>query len=1042
MVAGIVRLCFAAALAGVEFTFLGSVSTQAGTTGGIQGYVNDANGPPIAGVLVSAVAPADHAQTTTTATGFYALNGLPLDTYAVTFSKDGYIAQTISGVTTVQDQSIKVNAQLQAIKTLARVVTRTSTTSLVQPTVTASTYVISRSRLSDINGTPQDMNGFQAFGSLPGVMGGTGFSPGHAFPTIRAGSAQDVGYQYDGINVTNPAVGLFHVFASQPLNGISSVQLSTGGYDVSEGNTNSGVINEIIKRGAYPGAGQATIRVGGPIYGHELSFDYGGATPNSRFSYHFAFGGLRNAVAYGDNNTLLPLMVGNFVFQTLNDDVLNVFYRFGQSNRDELQFLTNTTAATVTFNYLADPAIAPYASNNGNVQAASDPFGLHDFSTFQSSYMTLFPGQVAYQQNTGAADTHTLNYVINKIAFKRQLSPSSFFDLRAFRVVGNGVARFMYGAGFLYHTGSFADSYFDLTTSVLGEAFDYSSQISSQHELSFGAEGVYNKILLVNPAPSLEPFFEPLEDLGCPQAASALGKVPVGGCYIAPFNAALNARLGLGLPTDPAHAPMSTYADDSAGLNDPTYRWDAWIRDRFTPNARLTIVLGLRWDKEDIPLPQNAAELNTTYYINDSGEVVTVPGQPIGADVTQPSQISPRLALSYQMGARDAIRFSYGKNIEFVPTVEIESVYDVPSSLKNCNIASTCFIPLPGYGVTNHVTNLYQQILLDLNTHDFQQYTPVLPQTAVNLDFSYEHDFGHGVELRLTPYYRKGTNYVVGSQQLLFLLPSGTPIYGPARFTNAGVNENTGIELALQRSARYGLSGLLSATYDNTLANYDGDFNPTVNSAALAAGHLFHITYVAPLTGTLNLAYDAPTGWHASTTVSFESGYRYGVGKKTFVFDPSGKPVQVLNTDLAVTPSQAYYFTDPTNPGTMFAPNITASRGTPEGSDPGTLFTPATALVNLTLAHDLGSGPNNFQVGVRATNIFGDYTPTAIPPNLYYVPQGIGGYGPGSGYNVNQCAPGQTFACEPFQYNHSVYPYESEPSGPPRVYTFFVSAKY
>jgi hypothetical protein len=1029
------RLPLAAVLGGVEFIIFGAVDVQAGTTGGIQGYVDDAKGPPIAGAHVSVVAPAGHAETTTEPSGFYALNGLPLDTYTLTFSRDGYVAQTVYGITTIQDQSIRVNARLESVKTLARIVARSSA-SLVQPTVTADTYVISQSRLSEINGTPQDLNGNQALETLPGVIAGAGFSTTQSFPTIRAGSTQDVGYQYDGIDVANPAVGLYDVYLSPPLNGIGSIQLSTGGYDVSEGNTNSGVINEVIRRGAYPGSGQATIRVTNPVYGHELSFDYGGATPNNRFSYYFSFGGLRDAFAYGDQHTLLPLTLGSFTFQTLNNDVLNVFYRFGRDDRDELQFLTNSTAGTVSFNYLADPAIAPYASNNGDVQAASDPFGLRDFSTFQSSYMTLYPGQVAYQQNTGAADTFTLNSVLNKVSFKRQLTPSSFVDVRAFRVSENHVGRFM------YDTGSFSDYYFDLQTTTLGEAFDYSAQIGTKNELSFGADGAYNKITLLNPAPSLEPFFEPLEDLGCPQAAIALGKAPAGGCYIAPLNAALNARLGLGLPTDPGHAPMSTYADDSQGLNDPAYRWDAWIKDRFSPNARLTIVFGLRWDKQEIPIPPNAAELNTTYYINDSGDVVTVPGQPIGPEVTQPSQISPRLALSYQMDPRDAVRLSYGKNIEFVPAVEAKTLYSIPGSLKNCNIANKCLLPLPGYGTTNHVTNLYEQILLDLNTQAFQQYSPVLPQTAVNLDFSYERDFGHGVELRLTPYYRRGNNYVVGTRQLLFMLPSGTPVYGPLRTINAGINKNTGIELALQRNAQLGLSGSLAATYDNTVANYDGDFNPTVNSAALAADHFFHVTYVAPLTGTLNLDYSTPTGWHASTTVSFESGYRYGVGKKTFVFDPGGEPVQVLNSDLATTPSQAYYFTDRSNPGTVFAPNITGSRGTPEGDDPGTLFTPAAALVSLTLARDLGNGPNNIQLGVRAQNLFGNYTPAAIPPNLFYVPQGFGGYGPGSGYNVNQCAPGQTFACEPFQYNYSVHPYESEPSGPPRVYTFFISAKY
>ena len=120
---------------------------------------------------------------------------------------------------------------------------------------------------------------------------------------------------------------------------------------------------------------------------------------------------------------------------------------------------------------------------------------------------------------------------------------------------------------------------------------------------------------------------------------------------------------------------------------------------------------------------------------------------------------------------------------------------------------------------------------------------------------------------------------------------------------------------------------------------------------------------------------------------------------------------------------------------------IIASLGTPEGDDPGTLLSPAAAQVNIALSHDIGSQAKT-RVGVRVQNLFGNYTPVLIPPNLFYVPQGIGGYGPGSGTNTNACAPGQTFGCEPFMYNQSVYPYENEPGGPPRVYTFFISTKY
>ena len=1032
----------------------------AGTTGGIQGTVSDAAGHALGNVQVSAAAPSAHASTVSGSNGFYSLNGLPLDTYVLTFTKDGYQTQVIPGVTISQDQVARVNAQmLTGVRTLARVTVR-GVTSLIQPKQTADTYVVNESRLSDINGSPQDLNGFQAFNSLPGVT-----TDNFGYPVIRGGAENDIGYQFDGVDDTDPVTGQFLNAVS--LNGARSVQLSTGGYDVSSGNTNTGVINEVIKRGTYPGSGQMTGRIIGPTYGHEISFDYGSATPDNRFSYYFSYGGQRDASDYGDRRTIYPLQLANTDFTTLNDEVANFFYHWGSGNKNELQFISNLSNSTIGFGYLVAPSIAPYAPNNGNVQAGSDPFGLGPQpagapSTFQSDYIQLFPGQVAYRQNTGTVDTQTFNSTIDKLNFKRQLTPSSFAEARVMRTSENLIFRYPYDLG------SFSDFYEDLQTTGLAAAFDYTNQLSSKHEIAFGADDWYYKNQYSAGTLSLTTAFQPLEDFGCPQIASALNFMPapiltttsafvstpgVGGCYIGPYNAAINAAVpalganGLSLPTSPALAPMQTYASDLSYANDPLHRYDVYVKDRYQPNDKLTMTLGLRFDKEAIGIPAAAAALNTTYFIDDNGNVRTVPGTPLGTDVTQPSQLSPRIAISYEINAQNTLRFSYGKNIEFVPTSAIENTYNVDPRLQNCTIASGCFIPLPGFGTTNHVTNLYQQVLMDLATTDFAPYTPVRPQRAINVDFGIEHDFGNGIELRIEPYYRKGTDYVVSSSKLLFTLPSGTPVFGPSKELNAGINENTGVEFALQRQARYGFSGLLDATYDNTFANYDSDFFPTVNNAALAANHFFHVTYVSPVVGTLNLVYNTPKGFHAGTTISYEAGYRYGVGKKTFVFETVNNvttPVEVLNTDLAATTSsQAYYFTDPTNPGTIDNPNIVASRGTPEGDDPGTLLGPEITTVQLELSHDLGKGPRNMLAGIRIENLLGNYNPPRVPSNLYYVPQnGFGGYGPGSGVNVNACAPGVTFACEPFMYNQSPFPYELEKSGLPRSYTFFLSMKY
>ncbi|HLJ84018.1 MAG TPA: hypothetical protein VKT51_07610, partial [Candidatus Eremiobacteraceae bacterium] len=359
-----------------------------------------------------------------------------------------------------------------------------------------------------------------------------------------------------------------------------------------------------------------------------------------------------------------------------------------------------------------------------------------------------------------------------------------------------------------------------------------------------------------------------------------------------------------------------------------------------------------------------------------------------------------------------------------------------------------CFTPLPGFGTTNNITNLYQSAIGDWNSNFFAQYTPVRPQRATNYDASWTHDFGNSLELRISPYYRKGEDYVVANTPLLFSLPDGTPIFGAPREENAGVNENTGVELDLQKTQTFGLSGTLSATYDNTLANYNSDFFPSTNNAALALNHFFHVSYVAAVTATMNLAYNTRSGWHFSALMPFESGYRYGVGKKTFVFQPIGPngslvPVEVLNTDLAAASlgenqfQSAYYFTDPSNPGTILHPNITGSRGTADGNDPGTLLGPPRFfLTDVSISHDIGTGPTRMQVGIRGTNLLGNYTNAVVGTNSRYRNNGLGGYGPTSG--TNTVLP----LFEPYQFPRSPFPYENEPTGPARLYTVFVSVKY
>jgi hypothetical protein len=985
-------------LACLAFTIGQGTGVLAGTTGGIQGTITGPSGSPLANVQVSAVAPSFSAKTVTGSNGFFALTDLAPDTYTVTFSASGYSTLAITGVTVTQDQTVGLSRAMSTeVRTLGKEVVR-GTTSLIQPKTTADSYTVTSQNIQQITGTPQNISESTVLNTLPGITTDSG-----GYPLIRGGAQNEEGYELEGIDATDPETGQF--INSLSLVGDSRLVVSTGGYDVSEGNTNAGVINSVVKRGSYPGSGQATATVNFQNFDHRLAMEFGNGTPDDRFSYFFAFNTLREYAVYGDRTTFLPRLIGAVGDETGNVNTMNLFYRWGPSNANEIQYFGETGASLFDENYGINSGITPYASANLLVQNQTG--GLSQFST-------LFPGQVGANQFTNYPDHENNRHSLQKLNFRHTLSPSSYFEARLTRTDEADIFDIPWGGG------AFGDALENNVNANFGMAADYENQLSSKHQISVGAETISTRSDFNEALPSSEPFVYGNEF-----------------CYIA----------GICAPAGPT-VPLTQFPVLTLLTNDPLHRSNAWIKDQWSPSEKFTATVGVRYDAERLDIPANAAQFNYSFQHDAAGNVLQIAGPPITSDVTRPSQFSPRVALTYALNDNNTFRFSYGKNIEFTPFTNIEAKAGISTALASCSIASGCFTPLPGFGTTNNISNLYQQAIGDWNSNFFAQYTPVKPQRATNYDASWTHEFGNGIEMRISPYYRKGVDYVVANTPLLFSLPDGTPIFGAPREENAGVNENTGVELDFQKSQTFGLSGTLSATYDNTLANYNSDFFPSTNNAALALNHFFHVSYLADVTATLNLALNTRSGWHLSALMPFESGYRYGVGKKTFVFQPIGPngslvPIEVLNTDLAAISlgqnqfQSAYYFTDPSNPGTIMHPNITGSRGTSDGNDPGTLRGPPRFfLTDVTVAHDIGAGATRMEVGIRGTNLLGNYTNAVVGTNSRYRNNGFGGFGPTSGTNL--VLP----LFEPYQFPRSPFPYENEPTGPARLLTVFVNVKY
>ncbi|MBV8081901.1 MAG: carboxypeptidase regulatory-like domain-containing protein, partial [Candidatus Eremiobacteraeota bacterium] len=297
---------------------------------------------PVADVNVTAVSPSGTFRALTNAAGYYALTGLPVDTYVVTFAKQGFVTSPIAGVTVTQEGTVPLNITLQtALKTLSPVVVR-GAQSLVQPNQTSDRYTVTSTQIQNITGTPQNISETAVLNSLPGITTDTG-----GYPIIRGGAENDEGFQLEGIDATEPITGQF--INSLSLAGTANITLETGGYDVSNGNTNSGVVNIVVKRGSYPGNGQATMTINAPNFDHRFAFEYGNGTPDNRISYFASYNGLRQYRIYGANSGFLPQTVSAVGDASGNEANVNLFYRWGQDNRNELQYFGETGANLFSF---------------------------------------------------------------------------------------------------------------------------------------------------------------------------------------------------------------------------------------------------------------------------------------------------------------------------------------------------------------------------------------------------------------------------------------------------------------------------------------------------------------------------------------------------------------------------------------------------------------------------------------------------------------------------------------------------------------------
>ena len=263
-----------------------------------------------------------------------------------------------------------------------------------------------------------------------------------------------------------------------------------------------------------------------------------------------------------------------------------------------------------------------------------------------------------------------------------------------------------------------------------------------------------------------------------------------------------------------------------------------------------------------------------------------------------------------------------------------------------------------------------------------------------------------------------------------------------------GVSKQTGAEFFISTAEKAeGVTGFLSATYVNSLANRPPgvpaeDSQPLVRFAALAAGNVYRSGYDSPFVVKSGVTYKHKR-LRINPVINYDRGYPIGTGLLTpVVINGVGTNVPATNnaTSLSVqnpTAAIAYGYVDPTNPGTVFRPNIYATRGTPESASPGGVLSAPRVFANLTLEYGLG-GRSHSSIGVQAINLFNNYFSEPIT-NTRYQPVATGVAGPLTGQSgASQVPLYQNLGVINYgSLQHAQSAYNLFPNGQPLTYRLY-----
>src|SRR5712664_83969 len=226
----------------------GNAFGQATASATIQGTVTDKSGAVVSGAQVVAKNKAtDLTRTATTSdTGYYRFELLPVGAYTVTVTKAGFgtVAQTVE---TLIGQVATVNAELKPGAT-SEVIEVTSEALLVDQTKTSVSQTITPSEVEELPLLGRDVANLAYL--APGVRATDSYDPTknrYAILSVNGQGGRNVNTTINGVDNKDNTVG--GPVMQLPLEAVQEFQISTQRFSAANGRSEGAAINMITKAG-------------------------------------------------------------------------------------------------------------------------------------------------------------------------------------------------------------------------------------------------------------------------------------------------------------------------------------------------------------------------------------------------------------------------------------------------------------------------------------------------------------------------------------------------------------------------------------------------------------------------------------------------------------------------------------------------------------------------------------------------------------------------------------------------------------------------